>query len=386
MIAWAGTPITTPTAPSTLDAVGAIDSNTLTWTAPSDGGSPITNYQIYRSTASPAGGTPLATVGTVLNYTDNTATPGTQYFYRIKATNAIGDSNYSNEDFATPIDSCPSGPSGGNVTGWAWSETIGWISLNGADTDTCTTQTYGLNISGGTVTGYAWSENIGWIQFGGLSGFPTGGGTTPSNATVVGSNVVGWARATSYSDAQAGWDGWIALSGTDYGLTITGNALLGWAWGDTNLGWIDFSAGYACGATYGYYCTANDRHHRDLSCNIDTVGGVPETCSYLCTSGACVPPPNPTGTLSGGKALTVAPSFIRPGQTVTVTWGTQDTTSCTVTENNAAITDSWTGLNGTQTSSPISTNTTYTLSCTGGGGTSLNATAKVTVAPKWREF
>ena len=52
----------------------------------------------------------------------------------------------------------------------------------------------------GTVTGYGWSPHIGWVRFGGLDNFPTGGGTTASNAYLadVGSGnyeLRGWARA-----------------------------------------------------------------------------------------------------------------------------------------------------------------------------------------------
>ena len=58
-----------------------------------------------------------------------------------------------------------------NVSGWAWSENIGWISFN--NTTGGGTTNYGVNInpSTGVFSGYAWSENIGWIDFGPISGF-----------------------------------------------------------------------------------------------------------------------------------------------------------------------------------------------------------------------
>ncbi|MBI4068349.1 fibronectin type III domain-containing protein [Candidatus Kaiserbacteria bacterium] len=378
-------PTTVPTAPQNLDASGGIEQISLTWTASSsDGGSAITNYKIYRGT-SPTPITLYQTVGNVLNYTDSAVVTGTTYYYRVKATNAVGDSAYSNEDSTVATASCPTGPNGGNITGWAWSDTIGWISLNSGDSGTCASSVYGLTLAGSSITGYAWSENVGWIQFGGLSGFPAGSGTTASNATVSGSNIVGWARALSYSDSQAGgWDGWISLSGTGYGLTLVNNTqIIGYAWGDTNLGWISFSANYACSGTYGYYCSANVKHYRDVSCGVDTISGVPETCSYLCSSGACVPPPNPIGTLGNGLAIKVTPTLVRPGSTVSVQWGTQDTTACTVTGTNG---DSWTGTSGTRTSRVITTATTFTLDCTGGGGTSLHQSAQVRTTPRFKEF
>jgi len=370
-----------PTAPLSLTASGDLDQISLSWTTPSDdGGSPITAYKIYRDT-SPSATTLIDTLGVVTSYIDTTVTPEVTYYYRIKATNVLGDSAYSNEDNAAAIDSCPNAGSGGNITGWAWSDTIGWVSLNSGDTDACSTEVYGLNTSGGLITGYAWSENIGWIQFGGLSGFPSGPGTTNSNATVIGSTVVGWVRAISYSDPQAGgWDGWISLSGTGYGLTKIGESLTGYAWGDMNIGWLDFSANYPCGATEGFFCDAGTSTYRDLQCVETTI----EACSYLCTAGACVPPPDPRGNLDiNNTAITISPGLVRPNGIATVVWGTDDTISCTVTGSNG---DSWTGLSGVEITSPITTLTTYTLDCDGSAGTTLTQTARVLVAPLWREF
>ena len=85
------------------------------------------------------------------------------------------------------VAACASGGDGGNMNGFAWSETIGWISFNSGDSGTCTPATYGVSIDeDGYLEGYAWSENIGWIQFGGLSGFPSGSGTVSDDAKMVG--------------------------------------------------------------------------------------------------------------------------------------------------------------------------------------------------------
>jgi len=75
-----------------------------------------------------------------------------------------------------------------NLSGWAWSDNIGWISFNSTNTNDATD--YGVNENpDGTLVGYAWSSNIGWIQFGGLSGFPNGSGTQQKNAQVNGNNL-----------------------------------------------------------------------------------------------------------------------------------------------------------------------------------------------------
>jgi PKD repeat protein len=129
-----------------------------------------------------------------------------------------------------------------NVYGWAWSENIGWISFNnitgGGSVD------YGVNIDAtGVFSGYAWSENIGWISFNesDLTGCPQ----TPCRAWVdiTSGNVYGWAKALSADNPQSGgWDGWISLNGSNYGVNIDFDGEFhGWAWGSDVVGWISFN-------------------------------------------------------------------------------------------------------------------------------------------------
>ena len=52
-----------------------------------------------------------------------------------------------------------------SLTGWAWSDTIGWISMNCDNTSSCGYADYGISVgSDGTLSGYAWSDNIGWVS------------------------------------------------------------------------------------------------------------------------------------------------------------------------------------------------------------------------------
>ncbi|MDD5251638.1 MAG: hypothetical protein PHT12_03310 [Patescibacteria group bacterium] len=60
-----------------------------------------------------------------------------------------------------------------NVTGWLWSGTAGWISMNCTNFGTCATSDYGANLdyaagggSSGELTGWGWSETFGWVCFG----------------------------------------------------------------------------------------------------------------------------------------------------------------------------------------------------------------------------
>ena len=95
-------PATVPSAPQNLQAVAGNAQVTLAWQAPaSDGGSPITNYNVYRRTTS-GGESLLTTVGNVLTYTDSGLTNGQTYYYQVSAVNAVGEGPKSNEASATP--------------------------------------------------------------------------------------------------------------------------------------------------------------------------------------------------------------------------------------------------------------------------------------------
>ncbi len=269
----------------------------------------------------------------------------------------------------------------GGITGYAWSDTVGWISLNGA--------TYGLTVSeAGVISGYAWSDNVGWISANAsdLSGCPS----APCTATISGGTFAGWLRAIGGGGAQSGdWDGFISLSGGGYSVTQTGSAVSGYAWGSTNLGWVLFDAqtSYAaCAATQGYYCASDVSMYRDSQC----VVSVNQDCTSLGAgwfcgdTGLCVAPSAPS--CAGGEpCITASPQLIVPGQTVLVSWNVSDATSCTVSEDNPNVTDSWSTLSGANTSSELSQATTYTLSCVGDGGI-LTGSVTVSLRPGWREI
>src|SRR5205823_6474934 len=93
---------TVPSPPRSLSAAAGDARVTLGWLAPSsDGGSPITNYKIYRGTSS-SGKSLLTTVGNVSAYTDTGVTNGVTYYYVVTAVNGIGESDPSGEASATP--------------------------------------------------------------------------------------------------------------------------------------------------------------------------------------------------------------------------------------------------------------------------------------------
>ena len=90
-----------PTSPSALAGAGSV---TLSWNAPAfDGGSPISNYKVYRGT-SPGAVSFHANAGTTTTYSDTGVTNGTTYYYKVSAENANGEGPLSNEANATPTD------------------------------------------------------------------------------------------------------------------------------------------------------------------------------------------------------------------------------------------------------------------------------------------
>ena len=94
-------PTTAPASPTVNATVDTTKGATvLNWAAPDDGGSPITGYQVYRGLA-PGSTTPYTTT-TGTSFTDSAVTTGTTYYYRVVATNAVGNSDPSNEVSATP--------------------------------------------------------------------------------------------------------------------------------------------------------------------------------------------------------------------------------------------------------------------------------------------
>ena len=110
-----------------------------------------------------------------------------------------------------------------NTIGWAWSENIGWISMNcyndfdgngtletHASNPNCSNSIYGVNIDliNGPVTGYAWSKNIGWISFNSLdlTGCPVG--TCEARVNLGTKALSGWAKILNLGE-----NGWLRLQG-----------------------------------------------------------------------------------------------------------------------------------------------------------------------------
>lgn len=164
-----------------------------------------------------------------------------------------------------------------NVYGSAWSEGVGWISLNSCVSPSNCPSSSGvpshgvtLDINNNKVSGTAWNANIGLISFN-----STDWGKCPPDKVSCNLNNFqnkwddgGWARAISavYGSSDnpnnGGWDGWISLgNGSVYNAEIDKNSPVqmassdfsgtntytikssanGYWWGDEVVGWINLN-------------------------------------------------------------------------------------------------------------------------------------------------
>ncbi len=185
--------------------------------------------------------------------------------------------------------------SGDNVSGFAWSENVGWLSFNSINCDSdgdgqtdtgnylqCPTgqsiNSYGVDLDGtGQLSGYAWSENIGWLSFNesDLSGCPSG--TCKAEIHPAGQlgksnvDIEGWARALAHG---GGWDGWIKF---DHGQANepyidVGGDWHGWAWGSEVVGWLSFN-GADSGAGGNYKVALGGVNHPPTATNLQVAKG-----------------------------------------------------------------------------------------------------------------
>lgn len=191
-----------------------------------------------------------------------------------------------------------------NVSGFAWSENIGWISLNCANTS-CASSNYGVNISPttGNFSGFAWSENVGWIDFAPAGPYPS----SPNYSAKLdfgSGQVSGWIKALASAD---GWDGWIKTRkdasdpGSDYGVNYNNSSkkFSGWAWGNDVVGWVSFN---------GKNCDTDNNGYVDSGpCGGDN-STTPSIDYYVFTTGLNAAPTASNLTVSSPSSDSYCPS------------------------------------------------------------------------------
>ncbi|MDD5145931.1 MAG: hypothetical protein PHF44_03775 [Candidatus Pacebacteria bacterium] len=177
-------------------------------------------------------------------------------------------------------------PLTGIMSGYAWSENIGWLSFNCADnkvcsstnqfcsidsdcpgSETCVDSRDGcslvsdykvtINTTSGELSGYAWSDTLGWLSFNrGDTGVPPASPYNGSEAYIAKKsllNITGWAKFLSTGGS---WDGWIKFScdgdecaTSNFQTYFTGDYIGGYGWGSDVVGWLWF--GGECPYYYG---------------------------------------------------------------------------------------------------------------------------------------
>ena len=115
-----------------------------------------------------------------------------------------------------------------------------------------------------------------------------------------------------------------------------------------------------------YYCSQSSLYYTDSSCN----STLSQACTYGCSGGACNATPAP------GVQWQVVPTLVKSGSTTNVSWSASDVQSCTVTGSNG---DTWYGTNGSQISSPLTAQTTFTLTCQALAGANPSTITRSTV-------
>ena len=156
-----------PTAPTSLVATAVSTSQiNLSWTDTSNN---ETNFKIERRTGSGGTYAQIATTATnVATFSNTGRTAGTTYFYRVRASNASGNSAYTNEASATTIaadKTAPTAPSGlvGTVLSQpqiklSWTASIDDVGVTGYLVDRCQGTGCSAFVQVGTSTGSNFSD------------------------------------------------------------------------------------------------------------------------------------------------------------------------------------------------------------------------------------
>lgn len=216
----------------------------------------------------------------------------------------------------------------GDMSGYAWSSNIGWISFDGTN--------YGVGVDDntGALSGYAWSPNIGWIAMSGV---------IIDDSDILNGRARACAGASDSITCRGGiapntgeWDGWVSFSGPHYEVkrvvSETGCTLEGWAWGSDVIGWVRFG-----GTGYDVFT---------------------EPCSVE-------PPPDPVGDITCVFNV-VPPSLIFPRNQVTLVWTCENAESCILSGIGPVSNVSGSLL------MTLNTTTSYALDCSNDAGGSYH--------------
>jgi hypothetical protein len=183
----ATTPAAPPAAPSGLTATAISSSQiNVSWT---DNASNETGFKVERATASGGPWSQIGTAGTnIASFADTTVAASTTYYYRVRATNATGDSAYSNIASATT----PAAAGGGSVI---------WAKSYGAQVLTDSSYVSGVAVdAGGSI--FTAGRFTGTANLGG-GNVPSGNGYDIYIAKYDGDSTYRWAKHFNSNNIQS---------------------------------------------------------------------------------------------------------------------------------------------------------------------------------------
>jgi hypothetical protein len=189
-----------------------------------------------------------------------------------------------------------------NISGWAWSPNIGWISMNcttGSATggDICDQSNYGVSFQNGLWSGYAWNPHVGWISFNPSDTAVCSPTSNAPFARVLSASSDGEIGSSGYTDS---FDGCISIKSLTKGDQVAYSsfekiksrlarsfnmynlfkpekayasscfAIDGSAWGSHVVGWISFSQVRLCDTGDGINDFVFQANPERISGNVST--------------------------------------------------------------------------------------------------------------------
>ena len=377
---------TAPSQPTNLVASAGDTKVVLSWTVPNlDGGSPITGYNIYRSTTPGGEGTTLYSTSVSSSFTDTGVTNGTTYYYKVAAVNAIGVGQQSGEASGTPqpavtVPGAPTGltATGGNKTvqlSWTPPASNGGAMVTGYDIYRSTTQGGEGNtpIATGVTTtsfsdtaltnGTTYYYTVAAVNSAGISPQSVEASATPA-ATVPSAPLSVTASAANGS-VSLSWtvpatDGGSAITSYDIYRSTTKGGEGGTPYATpTGTGTSFTDSAVTNGTTYYYTVAA-----------VNSVGVSPQSAEASATPQAPTVPGAPTGLTATGANGSVSLSWTAPSST-----GGSAITSYDIYRSTTKG-----GEGGTPYATPTGTGTSFTDSAVTNGTTYYYTVAAVNTA------
>jgi len=260
--------------PTNVTATPGNGQATVSWSAPtSDGGSPITGYDVTRYTTGQAAVT--TSVGDVTQTTVDGLTNGTTYTFRVAARNAAGTGGQSTDSNPVTPSTVPDAPTSVSATAGAGQATVNWSApvsdggspitqyavtryTAGAPPVTTTVGPTTQAIIGGLTNGTTYTFRVAAKNIAG-----TGAQSTESNAVTPKTVPAAPTNVTATVAAEQATVSWVA-SASDGGSAITGYDVTryvgGLPYGTSSVGVVTQTTvtGLTNGTTYTFRVAAKN--------------------------------------------------------------------------------------------------------------------------------